>query len=164
MDQSRGANQEPDRKEKFRMAGERGLMAPALGENRGSGRRGVILYWVFTLLLMAQLMVSGVALILRPPMVATLIQHLGYPEYFAAFLGIAKLLAAVAIAQTWSPVLKEWGYAGATFDLLAAGISHIASHDAPKDVAGPFVMMALLVLSYFAYAKLKRPNLVAGRS
>src|SRR5579872_6546243 len=107
------------------MAGERGVTATALEENRERGRRGVVLYWVFTVLLMAQLVVSGVALILRPPMVATLIQHLGYPAYFALFLGIAKLLAAVAIAQTWSPVLKEWGYAGATFDLLAAGISHI---------------------------------------
>src|SRR5579864_4732909 len=145
------------------MASERAVTATAPGRNRERGRRDVILYWVFTLLLMAQLVVSGVALIVRPPMVATLIQHLGYPGYFAVFLGIAKLLAAVAIAQTWSPVLKEWGYAGATFDLIAAGISHIASHDAAKDIAGPFVMMALLALSYSSYAKLKPRNLVAGR-
>lgn len=138
------------------MAGERGVTATALEENRERGRRGVVLYWVFTVLLMAQLVVSGVALILRPPMVATLIQHLGYPAYFALFLGIAKLLAAVAIAQTWSPVLKEWGYAGATFDLLAAGISHIASHDVAKDIAGPFVMMTLLAASYVAYTKVIR--------
>jgi hypothetical protein len=144
------------------MASGRGVMATALGGNRERGRRDVILYWVFTPLLMAQLVVSGVALILRPPMVATLIQHLGYPDYFAALLGIAKLLAVVAIAQTWSPVLKEWGYAGATFDLLAAGISHIASHDAPKDVAGPFVMIVLLALSYIPYARVRRRTLSCG--
>jgi DoxX-like family len=138
------------------MASECGVAATAPVGKREPGKRGLILYWVFTLLLIVQLMVSGTALILGPPMIATLIRHLGYPEYFAVFLGIAKLLAIVAIAQSWSPTLKEWGYAGATFDLLAADISHIASHDSAKDIAGPFVIMVLLALSYFAYAKVKR--------
>lgn len=52
------------------------------------------------------------------------ITDLGYPAYFSAMLGAAKVLGAIALlAQPKFPRLAEWAYAGFTFDLLAAGYS-----------------------------------------
>jgi hypothetical protein len=119
-------------------------------------RKAHVFYWVSTGLLVAQLTLSACLLIARPPIVTTVVQHLGYPGYFPIFLGLAKLLAAIAILQPWFATLKEWAYAGATFDLLAASLSHFAVHDAAKDVAGPWLIMILVAASYFAYLKMKR--------
>lgn len=107
---------------------------------------------------MAQLALTGTVMILRPPAVTAAVQHLGYPAYFPVFLGMAKLLAVAALAQRWSATLSEWAYAGISFDLLAAGLSHLASHDATSEVAGPFFIMILVALSYVAYGKVRRLN------
>ena len=50
---------------------------------------------------------------------------LGYPDYFAYSLVIAKILGVIAIALPKIPQkLKEWAYAGLTFNLIFAFISH----------------------------------------
>ena len=123
-----------------------------------SGNRLDSLYWGSTGLLIAQLVVSASLLIIRPTMVTTVVRHLGYPDYFPIYLGIAKALAAVAIAQAWSATLREWAYAGVTFDLLAASLSQLAVHDSGKEVAGPLVIMSLVVISYTAYLKTGRQS------
>jgi hypothetical protein len=48
-----------------------------------------------------------------------------YTDYFAYSLVIAKVLGVIAITYPKTPVkLKEWGYAGLSFTLIFAFISH----------------------------------------
>lgn len=128
----------------------------AISDTTRKERKRHTFYWVSTGLLVAQLTISAILLITRPPIVTTVVQHLGYPEYFPVFLGLAKLLGAIAIIQPWSATLKEWAYAGATFDLLAASLSHLAVHDSAKDVAEPWLIMVLIASSYITYMRAKR--------
>ena len=72
-------------------------------------------------------------------------RHLGYPEYFMTYLGLAKLLAVIAIIYRRIPVLTEWAYAGLTFTFLAASYSHCSSGDPMSMVIPPLVFLGILM-------------------
>ena len=113
-----------------------------------------MLYWVFTLLFVLPLLASGVVfcLGLRPAVEG--MGHLGYPNYILPFLGVAKILGAIAVLTGRFPRLKEWAYAGFVFDLLGAAYSHLRSGDGPKTL-GPLVILFLAALSWFYWRKLR---------
>lgn len=76
------------------------------------------------------------------------ITGLGYPIYFMKVLGAAKLLGILAIVSGLSPSLKEWAYAGFTFDVCAAFASHVSVGDSPWVVVVPVVFLILQLTSY----------------
>ena len=119
-------------------------------------RKAPVVYWIITTLVMLQLVFSAILLIVQPAPVIAVVRHLGYPVYFPFFLGIAKLLAVVALAQPWSATLKEWAYAGITCDVLAAELSHASSHDPLQAMVGPFLILGVVATSYFLYFREKR--------
>ncbi|MGE3682335.1 MAG: DoxX family protein [Bdellovibrionales bacterium] len=76
-------------------------------------------------------------------------KHLGFPDYFRAELGIAKILGVVAL---WAPgfrTIKEWAYAGFTITFVSAFIAHSSSGDPASAMANPVVALILLGVSYF---------------
>jgi hypothetical protein len=78
------------------------------------------IFWIFTVLFSLFMLYSGYSEIADPAGVKV-ITDLGYPAYFSAMLGFAKILGALALlAQRKFPHLAEWAYAGFTFDILAA--------------------------------------------
>ncbi|MDP9053773.1 MAG: DoxX family protein [Acidobacteriota bacterium] len=85
---------------------------------------------------------------------------LGYPLYLVKILGFAKILGAMAILYQRFPTLKEWAYAGFTFDFLGATASHLLAGDAAHAPI-PFVFFALLMVSYFLWKKTTKPELTA---
>ena len=88
-----------------------------------------IAYWIFTILAAALMTLSAIPDILYAPEAVAIFGNLGYPSYLLPFLGVAKLLGAVAILQPWFRHLKEWAYAGITFDLIGAFYSHLSVGD-----------------------------------
>ena len=109
--------------------------------------------WIFTLLFAVPLLASGVAYLLTAPPVVEGMAHLGYPFYFIRFLGIAKILGAVAILAGIFPRIKEWAYAGFAFNLIGAVYSHLCSGDGPKAIV-PLVILIFGAFSYFYWHKL----------
>lgn len=79
--------------------------------------------------------------------------HLHYPDYFGPFIGVAKVLGAIAILVPGFPKLKEWAYAGFTFDLLGATYSAISVGDPVSKWAPMLIFFALLAGSYIYYHK-----------
>jgi uncharacterized membrane protein YphA (DoxX/SURF4 family) len=74
---------------------------------------------------------------------------LGYPDYFAYALAICKIVGVVAIALPRIPEkLKEWAYAGLTFNLIFAVMSHTVVDKNIGFIALPLVVMAILAVSY----------------
>jgi hypothetical protein len=115
-----------------------------------------IIYWVITGLMAAFMLMASIPDVLRVPEAVAMLTHLGYPTYLLPFIGIAKILAVLAILIPGFPKLKEWAYAGLVFDLVGALYSHIAVGD-PGSV-WIFALIALLMIlgSYFLYAKIGR--------
>ena len=76
------------------------------------------------------------------------IASLGYPEYLMTILGTAKLLGVIALLIPGFPKLKEWAYAGFTFDLVGASVSHGFSGHSTKEILIPIVLLVVASGSY----------------
>ena len=125
-----------------------------------------IYYWIFTGLVVALMLFSGISGLVNPEESKALISgHLGYPEYFAPFISAAKLFGIIAILVPGFPRLKEWAYAGFVFDLGMAIYSFIAVGDPVSGTLFLFFGLFLVFGSYFFHHKKMRmtsANAVSG--
>lgn len=115
-----------------------------------------IIFWSSTILIA---LFEGVmpALTSQTEMAKEGIRHLGYPEYFGNALVIFKVLGVVVLLIPNLPKrLKEWAYAGFTFDFIFAAISHGAVDGLNFQTFFPFIVLAVLMVSYVYYHKLNR--------
>ncbi len=87
------------------------------------------------------------------PQAIEFITKLGYPAYFAMFIGIARILGAAGILIPGYPRITEWAYAGIAFDLIGATYSQIASKLPATDWMFMIIWFIPLVLSYVYYHK-----------
>ena len=83
------------------------------------------------------------------------ITHLGYPLYFGNALVIFKVLGVLALIIPAIPKrIKEWAYAGFAFDFIFAAISHGAVDGINGNTFFPFIVLAVLAVSYIYYHKI----------
>jgi hypothetical protein len=109
-----------------------------------------IIFWVATIIiaLMEGVMPLG-TWIFMPEYVTFGTKPLGYPDYFAYSLVVAKILGVVAIVYPKTPNrLKEWAYAGFTFNLIFAFISHACVDKEIPNMIMPLVILGVLMISY----------------
>ncbi len=117
-----------------------------------------ILYWVFNGLFAFVMFGSGVPdLLSQADAVKGIHDNLGYPLYFVPFIGLAKMLGAIVILIPAFPRLKEWAYAGLTFNLIFAFISHACVDKNIGFMLLPLVILGILAISYLY--KNKTPNI-----
>jgi hypothetical protein len=109
-----------------------------------------IIFWVATAII---ILMEGVmplsTVIFAPEYVNAGTKPLGYPDYFAYTLIICKVLGVLAISYTRTPEkLKEWAYAGLTFNLIFAFISHACVDKNMVFMLMPLVVLGILAVSY----------------
>lgn len=115
-----------------------------------------IAYWVSTGLFF---LLEGVmpALTSNTEMAVEGIRHLGYPDYFRTLLTIFKVCGSLALLIPMVPArLKEWAYAGFTFNIIAATYSHVSVDGFQPLSFSPLVAAVILGVSYVAYHRLYR--------
>jgi uncharacterized membrane protein YphA (DoxX/SURF4 family) len=113
-----------------------------------------ITYWIITILFAGFMIFSALPnIVTNADSVALFSTHLGYPVYFIAFIGVAKLLGSIAILIPGFPRIKEWAYAGLAFDLISATYSSIRVGDPASGWSFMFLPLAFLVASYTFYHK-----------
>ncbi len=105
-------------------------------------------YWIPTGIFCAILTFSGIAHFTHAAPMVEGMTHLGYPLYVMTILGIAKVSGVVALLIPGKPVLKEWAYAGFTFNLIGATASHAFAGDAISHILTPAAILCLGVVSY----------------
>jgi hypothetical protein len=107
--------------------------------------------WIVTGLMAALMLVSAVPDVLRIPGALMVFKHLGYPPYLLVFLGTAKILGVVAVLVPGFPRIKEWAFAGLTFDVTGALYSHLSIGDPPGAWTPAVIALALVGGSYIAH-------------
>ena len=122
------------------------------------------IYWIVTVLFAVFMIFTAIPDIVRQPEAMQFIQALGYPDYFIPFIGVAKVLGAIAILLPWFPRLKEWAYAGLFFDLIGALYSLIALYGVELDVMMMLLFIGVLFLSYFLMHKRERMKKALSQS
>lgn len=118
-----------------------------------------IIFWTSTILIF---LFEGVmpALTSQTELAKEGIRHLGYPEYFGNALVVFKILGVIILVVPQIPKrLKEWAYAGFTFDFLFASISHYAVDGLDFQTFFPLIVLAVLMVSYVFYHKINAANL-----
>ena len=109
--------------------------------------RRTLAYWIPTALFSLAFTASAVQDLTHADAIMAGLAHLGYPAYLATFLGVLKLAAIATILTPGLPRLKEWAYAGITFELLGASYSHAASGDSVRFIVTPLVLLAVALAS-----------------
>jgi hypothetical protein len=120
-------------------------------------KKNKIIFWVATTIIFIW---EGVmpALTSQTELAKQGISHLGYPEYFGVMLTVYKVLGAIAIMLPMVPArIKEWAYAGLSFNMISAFISYCAVDGFSAAALFPLFILAILMVSYVYYHKLKAP-------
>jgi hypothetical protein len=119
--------------------------------------------WVFTALAAALMVLSALPDVLRVPGAVMVFRHLGYPAYLLPFLGTAKLLGVAAVLAPGVPRIKEWAFAGLTFDLVGALYSHLSIGDPPNVWIPAAVGLMLVSGAYGAHRLRMEPTPAPSR-
>lgn len=110
-----------------------------------------IFYWIFTILLIAMMLMSAITSFMKNPDSVDLMNHLGYPYNLLVFLAVARILGIIAILVPGFPRLKEWAYAGFAFDMIGAIYSGLAVGDPIGQWSFVFIGLIFLFGSYVFY-------------
>src|SRR5262252_4744597 len=100
--------------------------------------------WIVTGLSAALMVLSAIPDVLRVAGAVSVFGHLGYPRYLLPFLGTAKMLGVAVVLTPGLRTIKEWAFAGLTFDLIGALYSHLSVGD-PLQAWMPAVIGVMLV-------------------
>lgn len=124
--------------------------------NMNNMKKNTIIFWVATTIIVLWEGVMPLATLLFSPENVNLgTKPLGYPDYFAYALIICKVLGVMAISIPNIPwKLKEWAYAGLTFNLIFAFISHAYVDKNIGFMLLPLVVLGILAVSYVYHNKM----------
>ena len=120
-------------------------------------KKNMLIFWVATAILIIWEGLMPLSTVLfAPQYVNAGTKPLGYPDYFAYLLIICKVLGVLAISYPGTPgKLKEWAYAGLTFNLVFAFISHAYVDQNVGFMLMPLVVLVILAVSYVFNPKIQ---------
>ncbi|MDP3882357.1 MAG: DoxX family protein [Nanoarchaeota archaeon] len=117
-----------------------------------------ITYWIVTIIFGLGMLFSGISELVGSKQGNEVILQLGYPLYINTILGIAKILGVIAIWQTKFKTIKEWAYAGFTFDIVGAGASFALNGDGLLSTLSVLPFLVVLIISYVLWKKVNKFN------
>ena len=127
-------------------------------------KKNKILYWTFTGLICV---LDGLipALTSNTELAKQGISHLGYPDYFRVMLTLFKVAGAlILVLPVFRSRIKEWAYAGFTFNFVSAFISGLIVDGFSAMSIIPIVALAILAVSYFYYNRIKDTAFVSKKT
>ena len=120
-------------------------------------KKNKIIFWTATIIIALWEAVMPIATWVTAPEYMTFgTKALGYPDYFAYALAIAKVLGVIAIVYPKTPtMLKEWAYAGLSFTLIFAFLSHLFVDKNIGFMLMRLAFLGVLTISYIYNKKVK---------
>ncbi len=116
-------------------------------------KRYKIIYWAPTgIIVLFEL--SG-AFFINSEMAKEGMRHLGLPEWFRWELSIAHIIGGILLIVPVNKRLKEWVYVAFAIDFISAFIAYWSIDGLIGSTFAPLIMLALLIVSYICYHKLK---------
>ena len=85
------------------------------------------------------------------------IRQLGYPAYFGTLLAAFKVAGSVVLLfPQFSRKLKEWAYAGFTFNFISAAVSNGVVYGIGFEMILPLIILLILAVSYVFYHRIQQ--------
>jgi len=120
-------------------------------------KKNKIIFWTTTGIFTLFMALGAIPDILMIDEAKKVLVHLGYPVYFLPFIGVAKAVGAITLLIPKFDTLKEWAYAGLSFDLIGATYS-IIQVDGFSNILIPSFGILLLTVSYIFWGRIKAIN------
>ena len=114
------------------------------------------LYWTTTILFSLFMLMAGVTEAIQHESGLEIMKHLGYPSHVLIVIGIGKILAAIALLQNRFRTIKEWAYAGLTFNFIGAFAARLDANDSVGLIISPLLFMTGLFITYFLWKKVQQ--------
>ena len=128
-----------------------------------TGRTARIVYWAVTGLLCLNL-VAGIFDSLVVDAIRQSTQGVGFPLTILPFLGTMKILGAVVLLFSKSPVLKIAAYAGVIFYFMGAVAAHLTVGQPVAATLPALVTLGLAVGSYWLWRRTTHLQLTTSQS
>jgi uncharacterized membrane protein YphA (DoxX/SURF4 family) len=112
-----------------------------------------IIYWIVTGIFCAGMGMSGIMTFLPNPQQDAMLAELQLPLYLMQLVSVAKLLGVVALLVPGFAKIKEWAYAGFSFDLIGAMWCIYSTKGLVPDLGFILVFIIFLIASYYLYSK-----------
>jgi len=116
-----------------------------------------IIYRIGLGMLVAFYAMGAVSNLLQLPDVMTSLKILGYPPYFAIFLGICQLLAVIALLIPGFKKVKEWAFIGIYINLIGAMVSHIVVEGFVSALIIILITIIILTITFTLFLKRNNP-------
>lgn len=113
-----------------------------------------IIFWILNGLFAFMMSGSAIPDLIFMPIARQGFAEMGMPAHLLPFLGAAKMLGVIAILVPGFPRIKEWAYAGLTFDLIGAIWCVAHAGKSVGDWAPMLIGIALAFGAYASYHKL----------
>ena len=115
-----------------------------------------IIYWVSTILVIVVMLFTAVQTFAHLDHMEAFAKQIQFPGYMFVMLSIAKVLGVIALLIPGYPGVKEWVYAGFTFDLVGAIVLFAGSAlSFPVALWTPMLVgLLMLIISYITYHKI----------
>jgi uncharacterized membrane protein YphA (DoxX/SURF4 family) len=108
-----------------------------------------IIYWIATLWLALGMVSTGIVQLMKSEVEVGRMSHLGYPAYLLTLLGVWKILGVIVVLAPGLRLFKEWAYAGFSFAMSGAAISHIIMRDPATEIIPSLLLLLLTVISWY---------------
>jgi hypothetical protein len=118
-----------------------------------------ITYWVLNILFCLFHVMDAIGGLTQAKAGVDAMQAMGYPLYLMSFLAMLKLLGVIALLQDKFKMIKEWAFAGFSFTLIGAAVSHACINDNPVFIVLPVVFLAVLLTLYYFWRKFEQVKL-----
>lgn len=128
-------------------------------KNTLSPKKKEIIFGVLIILIGSLFLISGYFEISKNPYTYPKTLQMGYPPYFILLLGIAKVAGVIALWQNKIKWLREWAFAGFTFDVIFAFFSGYAT-GIYDDCLKAMVAFIALISAYSLFRDLNRKKVV----
>lgn len=83
------------------------------------------LYLILNIVFSLFLLMDAYGGITNQPAGVDVLKHLGYPEYLMTIAGVAKIFGVIAKLQNKFLAIKQWAYAGFSFNFILAFWSRV---------------------------------------
>lgn len=120
-----------------------------------------ITYWVLLVIFCLLLTADGIGGVSMAKEGVEALHRLGYPPYIMPLLGALKMLGVIALLQTKYQGIKEWVFAGITFNFIGAAVSHQASEHPFSEVMQPLVALIVMLIVYLFWKRYEQVKTIS---
>lgn len=114
-----------------------------------------IVYWIVLVFITIGMLFSAVPSVLKLPYA---VEHfcnvLKLPEYLLVFTGVIKIIGLIALYIPGYPRLKEWIFAGFTFDLIGAWYCNYTGLRSFAGTLPVLIYLLILFVLYYLYHRM----------